>query len=328
MAKIDPKLQSLIDKVTGKRPRTVIDHILEHGFITNEELKDKYGYNHPPRAIRDVRENGVPIVTERVKDSTGRSIARYKFGDPSEIENHKLGGRVTFSKELSEALYEQQGGRCALSGVAFERRYLQVDHRIPYEVAGENGRVADESDPDAFMLVSGAANRQKSWTCEHCPTGSARRRLRCASGATGRRRRTTTTRRCANCGRLAREQVQQIVRLVRLVESVADNVVERPAVRVLLVPQRFVSVAEPMRIVEDGPPEPHQRPVNVVDGEPLGPPGGSDRDRYRTRPRKGLIEGAEPRRHPREHGGRNLPLASLVGEWVGYATVQDSSDSS
>lgn len=169
MAKIDPRLQALIDKVTGKRPRTVIDHILQHGYITNEELKDKYGYNHPPRAIRDVRENGVPIVTERVKDSTGRSIARYKFGDPSEIENHKLGGRVTFSKELSEALYEQQGGRCALSGIAFERRYLQVDHRIPYEVAGENGRVADESDPDAFMLVSGAANRQKSWTCEHCP---------------------------------------------------------------------------------------------------------------------------------------------------------------
>ena len=36
--------------VMAKRPRTVIDHILKHGYITTEELKEKYGYNHPPRA--------------------------------------------------------------------------------------------------------------------------------------------------------------------------------------------------------------------------------------------------------------------------------------
>ena len=35
--------------VTAKRPRTVIDHILQYGYITTEELKEKYGYNHPPR---------------------------------------------------------------------------------------------------------------------------------------------------------------------------------------------------------------------------------------------------------------------------------------
>lgn len=51
--------QSFLDKlnsVTNKRPATVIQHILKHGYITTEELKDIYGYNHPPRAIRDVRE--------------------------------------------------------------------------------------------------------------------------------------------------------------------------------------------------------------------------------------------------------------------------------
>lgn len=30
-------------QVTAKRAKTVIDHILKHGFITTEELKDKYG---------------------------------------------------------------------------------------------------------------------------------------------------------------------------------------------------------------------------------------------------------------------------------------------
>ena len=46
----------LLKSVTSKRPRTVIEHILQNGQITTEELKELYGYNHPPRAIRDVRE--------------------------------------------------------------------------------------------------------------------------------------------------------------------------------------------------------------------------------------------------------------------------------
>lgn len=48
----------LCKSVTAKRPKTVITHILKHGFITTQELKDKYGYNHPPRAVRDVKEHG------------------------------------------------------------------------------------------------------------------------------------------------------------------------------------------------------------------------------------------------------------------------------
>jgi len=30
---------ALCKKVTAKRPRTVIEHILKHGFITTQELK-------------------------------------------------------------------------------------------------------------------------------------------------------------------------------------------------------------------------------------------------------------------------------------------------
>ena len=67
--------QSMLDKlnsVKDKRPRTVINHILRKGFITSQELKDLYGYNHPPRAIRDVRERGIPIITSRVRGADGR----------------------------------------------------------------------------------------------------------------------------------------------------------------------------------------------------------------------------------------------------------------
>ncbi len=41
----------LLHSVTAKRPKTVIDHILQYGFITTEQLKDIYGYSHPPSMI-------------------------------------------------------------------------------------------------------------------------------------------------------------------------------------------------------------------------------------------------------------------------------------
>ena len=41
----------LCRSVTTKRPKTVIDHILEHGHITTEELKDDYGHV----AMRQIR---------------------------------------------------------------------------------------------------------------------------------------------------------------------------------------------------------------------------------------------------------------------------------
>ncbi|EHD2252822.1 hypothetical protein QUN98_003970 [Vibrio vulnificus] len=167
MTKIDPKILALAQKVTAKRAKTVIDHIIAHGSISTEELKDIYGYDHPPRAARDVRENGIPLETFKVLDKQGRKIGAYRFGDPSKIEGHKLAGRQTFSKGLKNKLIEMYGERCAVSGIAFEGRYLQIDHRIPYEVAGDD--VAEENSPDRFMLLSGAAQRQKSWECEQCP---------------------------------------------------------------------------------------------------------------------------------------------------------------
>jgi len=81
-----------VKSVTAKRAKTVIDHILEHGYITTEELSEKYGYDHPPRAARDVREQGIPLETFRVTGTHGRKIGAYRFGDPTKIKGGKLGG--------------------------------------------------------------------------------------------------------------------------------------------------------------------------------------------------------------------------------------------
>ena len=152
--------------ITAKRPRTVIEHILKHGHITTEELKEKYGYAHAPRAARDVREQGIPLETFMVEGSDGRKIAAYRFGDPSAIRRGFIGGRLAFPKAFKTALVESSGNRCHVCFHEHEDRYLQIDHRIPYEVAGD---VAfDKRDTASYMLLCGSCNRAKSWSCEHC----------------------------------------------------------------------------------------------------------------------------------------------------------------
>jgi hypothetical protein len=152
--------------VTAKRPRTVIDHILKHGQITTEELKEKYGYNHPPRAARDVKEQGIPLEMFRVTGSDGRKIGAYRFGDPKKARFSKLRGRTAFAKQLKAKLIGLQGDRCAIYLEEFEERLLQIDHRIPFEVAGDDETKTE--DTNSYMLLCGSANRAKSWSCEHC----------------------------------------------------------------------------------------------------------------------------------------------------------------
>lgn len=166
MSEYSKEFLELLDSVTAKRPRTVIQHILKNGYITSQELKDTYGYNHPPRAVRDVREYGIPLVTYRVPSSDGRSIAAYKFGDPNDTKNalSKSAGRTVLSKALKQALMEKYGAKCFIYLEEMDDAMLQVDHRVPYEIGVEH----DEKDIDYFMLLSPSANRAKSWTCEHC----------------------------------------------------------------------------------------------------------------------------------------------------------------
>jgi hypothetical protein len=151
--------------VTAKRAKTVIDHILKHGHVTTEELKTLYGYDHPPRAARDVREQGIPLETFRIAGSQGKSIAAYRFADPSQIRAGTLSGRKVFSKDFKALLLTRCGGKCGICLTEYEARYLQVDHKVPYEVGGEGG---GETVPDEFQLICGSCNRAKSWSCEHC----------------------------------------------------------------------------------------------------------------------------------------------------------------
>jgi hypothetical protein len=151
--------------INNKRVKIVIDHIMQHGFITTEDLGNTYGYNHPPRAARDVREAGIPLEMFKVKSKEGKSIAAYKFGDINNLQINRVDGRVSFPKEFKKKLLELSERKCAICNGGFAERYLQIDHKTPYEVGGD---MVDERDITDFMLLCASCNRAKSWSCEHC----------------------------------------------------------------------------------------------------------------------------------------------------------------
>ena len=155
---------NLCQSVTAKRPKTVITHILKHGQITTEELKNLYGYNHPPRAARDVKEHGIPIERITVVGTDGRKIAAYRFGDTTNLKVRRFDGRTGLSKQIKDALIAKYGCRCFIYLEEMPEAALQIDHRVPFEVAGESEAMS----PEDFMLLCGSANRAKSWSCEHC----------------------------------------------------------------------------------------------------------------------------------------------------------------
>lgn len=161
--KLPPDFLKRLAAVKKKRARTVIDRILKNGYITTEELKD-LGYNHPPRAARDVREEGIPLETFYDKRSRdGRRMASYRFGELSKVRHDRIGGRAVFKKEFKNGLIGIYESKCNICFREFEDRYLQIDHRIPYEVGGDT-----DLDPTHFQLLDGSCNRAKSWSCEHC----------------------------------------------------------------------------------------------------------------------------------------------------------------
>lgn len=158
--------QAIMEKaasITGKRARIVVDTIIEKGLITTEDLKER-GYNHPPRAVKDVTDQGLPLVRSWARGRDGRRMASYTFGEASQIRNDRMGGRQVFSKGFKNQLFQAHSSKCAICSARLDARYLQVDHRVPYEVAGDSGR----NDLDAYMPLCGSCNRAKSWSCEHC----------------------------------------------------------------------------------------------------------------------------------------------------------------
>jgi len=155
---IPAALLKRIEKVNNKRARYVLDTIVAKGSCSTIDLKNA-GYDHPPRAARDAVELGFALKRIPVKRQDGQVVAAYAFDD-RELDPNKT-GRIVVPKKERDALIQSKGGCCNVCGSTVN---LQIDHRIPYQVAGESQK--DEEDP--YQILDGVCNRRKSWACEHC----------------------------------------------------------------------------------------------------------------------------------------------------------------
>ncbi len=164
--KYSAEILAAVARVTSSRGKVVVEHILKHGSVSKEELETIHGLADAASAARDVKDAGVPLISKRGKRKSGRQMAVYSFGDPSLIRGDQFQGRKAFSKGFKKVLCEHYGEKCALCSTPYESRYLQIDHRVPYQIAGDS--VDTERDNEEYMLLCGSCQRSKSWSCEHC----------------------------------------------------------------------------------------------------------------------------------------------------------------
>jgi hypothetical protein len=148
----------------GKRPRTVLKMLLTKGEVSTYEL-GQLGYDQPPRAAQDLKDAGVVLKRRSgTNPRTGNRMAIYSIDWGAPIARGSSERRA-FPKSFVRKVKEAHGGECCIYRVAHPHNVLQVDHRIPFQVAGDPEHFAVED----FMSLSPSANRAKSWACEHCP---------------------------------------------------------------------------------------------------------------------------------------------------------------
>ncbi len=173
-ATVDRRIREKAEKVIAEggqgRVVKVLRALLDKGSISTDELKE-LGYTHPPRAAADVKDLGIPIQSSRAKSATGRLMAVYAFGDPSQVQEGRA-KRAAFPKQFKKDLIERYGSIDCITGATIEKRALQIDHRIPFRIAGDEG--LEDPDVEKFMLLDGSSQRAKSWTCEHCTNMKAK----------------------------------------------------------------------------------------------------------------------------------------------------------
>lgn len=163
---VDPEVIALVEEFIARvqtgRAVKALRLILDTGAVTTDDLKAA-GYEHPPRAIADVRDQGIPIITNKIRSKSGKQMAIYSFGTAEQIQVGQS-GRTNFSKKFKKALLDTYENKDSITGATHTSGALQIDHRVPYRVGGD----ANIDDVTAFMLLDGKSQRSKSWACEHC----------------------------------------------------------------------------------------------------------------------------------------------------------------
>lgn len=146
------------------RGRKALEFMLSHGSVTTGDLKAA-GYDHPPRAVRDVKDAGL-VVESKLEKVDGVRMSRYTLIDS--ISEGFL-QRRPISNTFRNDLFREHDYRCSVCGGTFITRMLQADHRVPFAIGGD-----PEPELRHYMPLCASDNRAKSMSCETCPNWTVR----------------------------------------------------------------------------------------------------------------------------------------------------------
>jgi len=148
------------------RARKAVEHILEHGSITTDEIL-AMGQGHPPRTIADIKDAGVRTAMTMVLVEGNR---RAQYTLVPDMTGEMQADRKSIPKKFRDSVFSAHSYRCAVCNGTFTARELQADHRIPFRIAGDAEHFALED----FMPLCASDNRGKSWSCEQCENWTKR----------------------------------------------------------------------------------------------------------------------------------------------------------
>lgn len=154
------------------RARKALEFMLARGSVTTGDLKAA-GYDHPPRAVRDLKDAGL-VVESNLVNVGGVRMSRYTLVDSITAD---FAQRKPIPNAFRKQLFEEHHYRCAVCGGVFITRMLQADHRVPFHIDGDPSAFLTED----FMPLCGSDNRAKSMSCETCPNWELRDAETCMS---------------------------------------------------------------------------------------------------------------------------------------------------
>lgn len=121
----------------SKRAREALEIMIQEGSVTTVDLKNRFGFNHPPRAMGDLKDAGVPFTKTMVKvEGESRRVARYELLDDINVAKANKPRKV-IPKKVKTELIAKYGKQCQICGGTFSSQALQVDHRIPFRINGD-----------------------------------------------------------------------------------------------------------------------------------------------------------------------------------------------
>jgi hypothetical protein len=153
---------ALLNPQLSKRAVWIRDAILQQGSVTYAQIKQRYAEYR--RAKRDLLDAGIPLRTESVNGSDGRTIL-LKL-DPAAFEQQRQGRHPLSANELEE-LKATTGSLCNRCRSPHHRRGLEADHRVGFEMVGN--ALHEQEGLDAFQPLCGSCNTKKRHACSQCP---------------------------------------------------------------------------------------------------------------------------------------------------------------